>query len=470
MSDIFLSYASEDRERVRPLAEALMAEGWTVFWDRKIPVGKTWDAVLEEELQSARSLLIVWSKHSIKSKWVKAEGYEGLRRELPLFPVSLDEELPPLGFREIQAVDFSEWDGTTVSPLFQNLIREIKTVLCLPAATQPPESEFPTPKPAARKQEPVQPLPADRRFPEILGKTWFTLMGVALGLAMILLFSGWLLFLGPAFRQVTPPTEASKSLAPPQDPAKSPPPPQEAIKRLPSSPDDMKPFTNSVGMTLVLIPAGTFQMGSPPGEAGRSDNERQHQVTISKPFYLQTTEVTQGQWEMVMGSSPSSFNTCGKNCPVERVSWENAQEFISKLNRMENTDKYRLPTEAEWEYACRAKSTARFCFGEDEAKLRDYAWFNENADEKTHPVVQLKPNNWGLYDMHGNVWEWCQDWYGSYDSGPLVDPPGPKTGTNRMLRGGSLRSPPKDLRSALRLQRNPDFSSNSIGFRVARTF
>ena len=174
----------------------------------------------------------------------------------------------------------------------------------------------------------------------------------------------------------------------------------------------MKSFTNSIGMTFALIPAGTFQMGSPAGEAGRNDDERQHKVTISRPFYLQTTEVTQGQWQKVMGSNPAHFNTCGKDCPVEQVSWDDAQEFIRKLNQMEKTDTYRLPTEAEWEWACRAKSTGRFSFGDDEAGLKDYAWFDKNSAAKTHPVGQLKPNAWGLYDMHGNVWEWCRDWYG----------------------------------------------------------
>ncbi len=191
----------------------------------------------------------------------------------------------------------------------------------------------------------------------------------------------------------------------------------------------MKPITNSIGMTFVLIPAGTFQMGSPAGEAGRDDDERQHQVTISRPFYLQTTEVTQGQWQKVMGSNPAHFNKCGKDCPVESVSWNDAQEFIRKLNQMEKTDTYRLPTEAEWEWACRAKSTGRFSFGDSEAGLKDYAWFDKNSAAKTQPVGQLKPNAWGLYDMHGNVWEWCRDWYGRYPAGPVTDPKGPVKGS-----------------------------------------
>ena len=177
-------------------------------------------------------------------------------------------------------------------------------------------------------------------------------------------------------------------------------------------------------MTFRLIPAGTFQMGSPVDEEGRYDNEQQHQVTISRPFYLQTTPVTQGQWQKVMGNNPSSFTAGGQDCPVEQVSWDDAQEFLAKLNRIEEIDTYRLPTEAEWEYACRAESTGRFCFGDDEAGLKDYAWYNNNSAGKTQPVGQLKPNAWGLYDMHGNVWEWCRDWYGRVSGRARYRPPG----------------------------------------------
>jgi formylglycine-generating enzyme required for sulfatase activity len=232
----------------------------------------------------------------------------------------------------------------------------------------------------------------------------------------------------------------------------------------------MKPFTNSIGMTFVPIPAGTFQMGSPAGEEGRDNNEWQHQVTISRPFYLQTTEVTQGQWQKVMGSNPSYFNNCGEDCPVENVSWDDAKKFIWKLNQMEKTDMYRLPTEAEWEWACRAKSTERFCFGNDEAGLKDYAWYKKNSADKTHPVRQLKPNAWGLYDMHGNVLEWCQDGYGSYGDGTMIDPKGPDSGQVRVLRGGSWSDNSSLTRSAYRHNDYPGDHDNLSGFRVARTF
>jgi len=225
-------------------------------------------------------------------------------------------------------------------------------------------------------------------------------------------------------------------------------------------------FTNSLGMKFVLIPAGTFMMGSPPDEINRRDDENLHKVTISKPFSLQTTQVTQGQWKGVMGNNPSGFETCGDNCPVESVSWDDAQEFILKLNQMERTDKYRLPDKAEWEYACRAGSTTRYYFGDDEAELGKYAWYSKNS-VGTHPVGQKKPNAWGLYDMHGNVWEWCQDWYGEY-TGSVTDPKGPKSGEGRVLRGGSWFNNARGLRSAYRHRLGPGYRDDSIGFRIAR--
>jgi formylglycine-generating enzyme required for sulfatase activity len=169
-----------------------------------------------------------------------------------------------------------------------------------------------------------------------------------------------------------------------------------------------------------------------------------------------------------MGDNPSHFQQCGEDCPVETVSWNDAQEFIKKLNEMENTDKYRLPTEAEWEYACRAGSTARFCCGDEETKLEEYAWINKNSDGKTHPVGKKKPNAWGLLDMHGNVYEWCQDWYGEYPAGPVTDPPGPASGKSRVFRGGSWNYGARSSRSAYRYRFDPDLRYSYLGFRVAR--
>ncbi len=225
-------------------------------------------------------------------------------------------------------------------------------------------------------------------------------------------------------------------------------------------------FTKRIGMKFVLIQPGTFMMGSPPDEAGRDDDEMQRQVTITKSFYLQTTEVTQGQWERVMGKNPSYEKDCGDGCPVEAVSWNDVQGFLKKLNQKEGTNKYRLPTEAEWEYACRAGSTTAFCFGDVVRELGEYAWYDGNSEGRTHPVGQKKPNAWGLYDMHGNVWEWCQDWYGDYPSGDVTDPKGPPSGKYRVWRGGSFDYSERGVRCATRNRNLPDHRLRNIRFRV----
>jgi len=238
-----------------------------------------------------------------------------------------------------------------------------------------------------------------------------------------------------------------------------------------------KTFTNSLGMKFVRIPAGSFMMGSPSSESDRDNDETQHRVTLTKPFYLQTTEVTQGQWRAVMGSNPSSFISCGDNCPVEKVSWNDCQEFLRKLNKKEETNKYRLPTEAEWEYACRAGTTTPFntgnCLSANEANYDgNYPYMGCSRGQyrkKTVSVASFSPNTWGLYDMHGNVWEWCSDWYGDYPSNAVTDPDGPYSGTGRVLRGGGWVSYARPCRSANRGLRTPDYRLYYYGFRVAWT-
>jgi len=222
------------------------------------------------------------------------------------------------------------------------------------------------------------------------------------------------------------------------------------------------------GIEFVYIPPGSFMMGSPTNESGRGFRETQHRVTLTKGFSMQTTEVTQGQWRAVMGSNPSQFRNCGDECPVEMVSWDDVQKFISKLNRKEGGSRYRLPTEAEWEYAARAGSTTRFCFGDEDSRLVEYARYDVNLwGRSTHSVAQKKPNAWGLYDMHGNVWEWCQDWHGDYPSGSVTDPTGPSSGSNRVLRGGCCYGLAKDCRSAKRHRYKPVNSFSLLGFRLA---
>ncbi len=256
--------------------------------------------------------------------------------------------------------------------------------------------------------------------------------------------------------------------------------PTEPTAVTPTGRDIAPTFTNSLDMEFVRIPAGEFQMGSSSeeierlvqryGEDARIYFERgipQHQVTISQPFYLGKYPVTQGQWQAVMGSNPSN-HTGDLNRPVESVFWDDAQTFIQKLNERESGKQYRLPTEAEWEYACRAGTTTAYSFGDDPGQLGEYAWYKGNAGDKTHPVGQLKPNAWGLYDMHGNVSEWVQDRYGSdyYQESPDTDPQGPSQGKSRVLRGGSFLFFQRFVRCAYRYVYYPQRRFDSAGFRV----
>jgi formylglycine-generating enzyme required for sulfatase activity len=208
---------------------------------------------------------------------------------------------------------------------------------------------------------------------------------------------------------------------------------------------------------------GTFMMGSPDSESGRySDEGPQHQVTISKAFELQTTEVTQSQWQAVMGSNPSKFK--GPDLPVEMVSWDDAQAFITKLNAMGDGYRYRLPTEAEWEYAARAGTTGPYA-----GDLDAMAWYAPNSGGTTHPVGTKAPNAWGLFDMHGNVWEWVQDFAGKYSASAVTDPVGPSSGSGRVLRGGSWYHESQYCRSAFRIGGSPGFRGGILGLRLLRT-
>ncbi len=224
---------------------------------------------------------------------------------------------------------------------------------------------------------------------------------------------------------------------------------------------------NSIGMSFVRLPAGAFLAGSPAGEKGRDCNEVQRLVSLTKAFQIQTTPVTQSQWRRVMGGNPAYFKD-DEACPVEQVSWRDCHEFIRRLNDMEKHPGYRLPTEAEWEYACRAGSTTAYCFGDDDALLDEYAWHHANSGLRTHPVRHKLPNALGLYDMHGNVWEWCQDWYDRHSPEDAADPAGPQTGLSRVVRGGAWYFDLLECRSACRNFYPPARSEFFVGFRLVR--
>ncbi len=230
-------------------------------------------------------------------------------------------------------------------------------------------------------------------------------------------------------------------------------------------------LAEGVTMTFVKIPAGTFIMGTPVTELERNlDEDPQHEVMISKPYYLGLYEVTQKQWTALIDNNPSQYP--GDNRPVEEVSWEDSQTFAQKMNEL-GQGRFRLPTEAEWEHACRAGTTTAFYWGEDtdRSQIADYAWYEDNSGKQTHDVGLKKPNPWGLFDMSGNVYEWCRDWHEKpYSTRYTTDPRGPKTGKKRIRRGGNWTVNAGSCRSGNRFDASPDLRSPGTGLRLLREY
>ena len=237
---------------------------------------------------------------------------------------------------------------------------------------------------------------------------------------------------------------------------------KEPTKKESSGKEEVTDLGKDVKLEMILIPAGKFVMGSPASEKGHRVNETQHEVTLTKPFYMGKYEVTQEQWDAVMINNRSFYR--GPKLPVTSVSWENCQEFIKKLNA-KTSGGYRLPTEAEWEYSCRAGTTTAYSNGDSITK-------NDSNVEglSTKVVGSYKPNAFGLYDMHGNVWEWCEDWKVDYPKEAVIDPKGPEAGKNRVLRGGSFTGVGMHSRSANWFDNLPStWNIDYLGFRLAKT-
>jgi formylglycine-generating enzyme len=388
MADIFLSYSSKDKDRVRPLVHALEREGWTVWWDRKIPASETFDQMIERELSASRCVVVVWSLDSVQSRWVREEAEDGRARNL-LFPARIDQVTIPIGFRLIQGVDLVGWQGNPDNSDFQHLVQSIKDKI----GAQKQKAIVSDPEPIVdskvKTKESETPKPENR---------------------------------------IIVPTPVTRTV------------------RLAGG--------KEIQFEMVDLPGGEFQMG------GTKNNEKPVHLVKVSPFSIGKYQVTQAQWQAVMGSNPSYFK--GETRPVEMVSWLDAQDFLKKIG-----NGYRLPTEAEWEYAARGGTTTEYSFGDDKSMLGDSAWFSGNAGGETHPVGQKKPNPFGLFDMHGNVWEWVEDhWHKNYDGAP-TDGSAWLTGNDkaqRVLRGGSWYS--NFLRSANRFNHGPDFRDGNLGFRV----
>lgn len=388
MIDIFISYASEDRARAALIAAALETRGWTVFWDRTIPAGKTWRDYIGAALEEARCVLVVWSAASIASTWVQEEADSGRERGV-LVPVLIEAVKQPLGFRLIQAEDLTGWDGNAAAPAFAKLAGDLATMLGEPQA----------------------------------------FAGSGADVARPWLEWPWLMA------------------------------PQQAAAPVPSAKTYQETIT---GMEFVLVEGGCFQMGDTFGD-GDASEKPVHEVWVDG-FYMGKYAVTQGQWQKITGSNLSRFRQ-GEDYPVEVVSWHEAQAFIAKLNALTGK-KYRLPTEAEWEYAARSGGRKEKYSGGNDVDA--VAWYEANSGGKTNPVGAKSANGLGLYDMSGNVWEWCADWYGEnyYASSPQDNPQGPATGSERVIRGGSWNNDAWGVRSVRRVWSAPANRFNHLGFRL----
>ena len=319
-----------------------------------------------------------------------------------------------------------------------------------PPAIKPPPSPPPIPPPAPPFEQPWRQQPA-APVSEARPRGSCGLIIAAMVLAAGMAAAAFIL------KQPAPPALPPETSAPVTDTASK--------SDSPAAPAETKEsaltlrIADNAAMSFAPIPAGRFMMGSPETEAGRGADEFRREVTISRPFYLGERSVTQSQYESVMGVNPSLFK--GSNRPVENVSWDDATEFCRRVSEFSGRS-MRLPTEAEWEYACRAGTTTAFHTG---AAIRpEQAHFNSRTG--TVDAGSFPANAWSLFDMHGNAQEWCADWHGPYETGPVADPKGPPKGESRVLRGGGWRHPPENLRSAHRGKSPPESRARDIGFRV----
>jgi formylglycine-generating enzyme required for sulfatase activity len=413
MARIFLCHASEDKTSVREIYQRLsVIEGFEPWLDEEdLLPGQIWADEIPRALKASEFILVFFSRNSVAKR-----GY--IQREMKM---ALDawEEIPG------------------------NMIHTIPVRL--------DECELPEPFGRYRRADLFDP----RGFDHLIRS----------------------LQLGLEQRGIPKLTPLESPIIESEPPSDNPPPPAAQSHQGTSVilPDETlviieadtpsQTFTNSIGMEFVLTSPGEFRMGSPDSDPHAFNDEKPaHQVEISQPFYLGKYPVTQRQWEMVMGVTPSRFK--GDNLPVESVSWDDVQAFMGRLNEREGVDHYRLPSEAEWEYACRAGSTGLYSFDDEVSQLGEYAWYDENSGDTTHPVGQKKPNAWGLYDMHGNVWEWVEDGKRAYTAHAITDPKGPTdAGAGRVIRGGGWFVSARVARSAFRVAFHPGYRDDYLGFR-----
>jgi formylglycine-generating enzyme required for sulfatase activity len=488
--DVALSFAGEDREYVEAVALELKSLGVRVFYD-KFETANLWGKDLYTHLQNvyqkqAKYTVIFISEHYAKKLWTNHERKMAQARAFTesreyILPAKFDDTEIEGIVSTTGYIDLRQYIPQEFSNLIYQKLKiessEQKAEKLAEGQLQRVEAERKRPdqKEAKRQEDERKRLEVEAKKKK-RNATKKTAIGISIGVLAVLILSGLIwTFSSSSHSDMATNTASTNS-------------------------SDPNTFKNSIGMEFVKIPSGSFMMGS-----DKDDDEKPiHKVIISQDFWLQKTEVTQGQWKSVMGNNPSFFKECGDNCPVENVSWDDAQEYIKNLN-VKGEGAYRLPTEAEWEYAARAgtactsitylqqqiailenkppedrypgdfaqytklkKELADCITGDYAGNLDSIVWYKENSDKKTHAVATKQANTLGLYDMYGNVWEWTSDWAGSYPSGTVTDPTGTATGLRRIKRGGGWYDDSGILRSAYRRANTPSDHYYNLGFRLVR--
>jgi len=405
MSDIFISYCRDDFNHVNIIANKLQNKGFSIWWDKKIDPGKSFDEIIVKQINSAKCVLVFWSKRSVHSDWVKDEA-EVAKNKKNLIPVLIEEVTLPLGFGRIQTSNLINLSDHNNSEMELNkLYNAINNIII---------------KTNNKNNALKNNLLLDKSLSPKKNKKILFLSSLIL--TFIILLAYYVYYIKPSY--------INRTIYP------------------------SKIFTNSINMKFVLIEPGDFIMGntSGPSENFKQYFDSQHRVEITEPFYIQTTEVTQRQWKSIMVKNPSKFNNC-ESCPVENVSWNDAHSFVTNLNIKEKETRYRLLYEAEWEYACQKGNTT----------------VTNNLSSKTEIVTKKIPNSLGIYGMADNVYEWCSDWYGEYPNYSVKDPCGPNRGKNKINRGGSWHYSQNlsNCICTNRGFDQPDYKTPYIGFRVA---
>ncbi|WP_219988589.1 SUMF1/EgtB/PvdO family nonheme iron enzyme [Leucothrix pacifica] len=520
MHDIFLSYSSQDRDRLTTLVDALEAQGWTVFWDhRAIKVADDWHKVIGTAIQQCTCVIVAWSENSVASTWVREEALIAKDRGV-LYPIFIDQVPIPFGFTLLQAADFTRWNGDTNHQEFIGLKEQLSIRLNLqpvvnlkpepnpPLMPEPTPEAIPTPKlkivptkktepkPRSPKQSSAQPQPQKVSATGSNSKTSESnvkLLGGVIALAAVG-FGGYQLFSGGN-------NDARTSTA--SSPVTTAKPVAESVKQVVAVAEKPSAKLPENMPKMVLIPAGSFMMGCRDDkESGCQDDEKPAHTVNIKKFYLAETEVTvaqfrafvdeknykttaeqkgscysydeNGKWGDVKGNSWKKLGfEQGDNHPVACVSHDDATAYVKWLS--DKTGKaWRLPSEAEWEYAARAGTETNYSWGKNIGSNNANCGANLCGDKFKYasPVASFSANEYGLFDMHGNVWEWVEDkWHKDYNGAPN-DGSAWVSGnsSSRVLRGGSWSRGPQGLRSAIRFDYTPDYRSNALGFRPAQSY